>query len=114
MIVAFYKILYFIFIFISSFCNEFLLLETIMINNRRNSVDSKKYNISNRDFNFSNAIVSKIFSNKNSKYDLSKKNFKSLDNSNSNNMILMNNNNCINKLKQKNEMISSENNNYKK
>ena len=117
-IIAFYKTVYVLFCFISSFCNEFLLLETIMVNNRGNFIGSHRFNMSNVD-NFSNAILSKCISNKNSKFDFSKKSLKFLDNSNSNNNILVNNNiiksvSRLSKFNKKNELFFSENNNFKK
>ena len=44
LIIAFYKTLYAIFHLISSYCNKFLLLETIMINTQGNSFRSKILN----------------------------------------------------------------------
>ena len=53
LIISFYKTLYAIFNFISSFCNEFLLLETIMINFQGNSVRTNILNSFNDNYEIS-------------------------------------------------------------
>ena len=73
-IIAFYKILYVVFNFISSFCNEFLLLETIMLNTQGNLIRTKIINSISENYDFSK--INYI----NNKSELSKLPFKYSDN----------------------------------
>ena len=107
-IIAFYKILYVIFHLISSFCNEFLLLETIMVNNNGNSVKTKVINTISENFDFSNANYI------NNKNEQSKLPFKfSENNINILNIISKENNNIFS-LNKENEIYKSNDNPIKK
>ena len=94
LIIAFYKILYVIFHFISSFCNEFLVLEEIMINSQRNLVSTKIINSFND--NYENSNINYM----SSKNEQSKTPFKYADN----NINIVNNIN-----KQNNNILSIKN-----
>ena len=107
-IIAFYKTIYTIFHLISSFCNEFLLLQTIMLNTQGNQVVGKITNFYNDNY------MSSVDNYMNIKNELSKLPFKYSDNNiNILNSISKENNNVlsINKENQNNKSIA---NNIKK
>ena len=107
-IIAFYKILYVIFNFISSFCNEFLLLETIMINTKENLVKRKSLSYFINKYNFSNVNYMNNYYNEQSKIL-----FKNHDNNiNILNINSKENNNVLSN--KENEMKQSIDHNIKK
>ena len=82
LVVAFYETIYAIFYFVSSFCNEFLLLETIMINTQGNLSPIKITNPLNDKYEHLNANIM------DNKEEQSKTPFKYADN----NINILNNN----------------------